>query len=48
MENQFGSSFDIGQTYSSKMNEDEDSIAAGISNNSNFDNQKSSTSDTPF
>ncbi len=48
MENQFGSGFDIGQTFSSKMNDDEDSYAAGISNNSNFDNKNSSASDTPF
>ncbi|MEZ5106459.1 MAG: replicative DNA helicase [Draconibacterium sp.] len=48
MENQFNSSFDAGQTFSSKMNEDEDTIAAGFSGNTDFDNQHSSTSDTPF
>ena len=48
MENQFGSGFDIGQTFSSKMNDDDDPVAAGITNNSDFENQNSATSDTPF
>jgi len=49
MENPFGNSFgDAGQTFSSKMNEDENSTSDGISRNENFDKQKSETSDTPF
>jgi hypothetical protein len=48
MENQFGGSFDFARTYSSKMNNEEDSLAAGISGNPDFDNQNSSSSDTPF
>lgn len=49
MENQFGSSFgNEGQTFSSKMNEDESSASGGISSNKNFETQKSDTSDTPF
>jgi replicative DNA helicase len=37
------------QTYSSKMNDDEDSVAAGISSNDSFDNQATTkTSDVPF
>ncbi len=48
MENQFGSSFDFAQTFSSKMNHDEDSLAAGISNNSNFDQQNTSMPEDPF
>ncbi|MBT6766416.1 MAG: replicative DNA helicase, partial [Prolixibacteraceae bacterium] len=37
-----------GQTFSSKMNEDEDQVGAGITRNDNFDMQKSKISDTPF
>lgn len=49
LENQFGNKLDdMGQTFSSKMNEDEDSHSAGISSNSSFDSQKPITSDTPF
>jgi replicative DNA helicase len=49
MENPFGNSFgDAGQTFSSKMNEDENSTSDGILRNENFDKQKSETSDTPF
>ncbi len=37
------------QTFSSKMNEDDDNAAAaGISSNNSFDNQATKTSDTPF
>ncbi len=45
MENQFGND---GQTFSSKMNEDENASSSGISSNNSFDNQKTETSDTPF
>jgi replicative DNA helicase len=49
LEGQFSSGFGgEAQTFSSKMNEDEDSTAAGISSNDSFDNQKATTSDTPF
>lgn len=48
MENQFGNNFAGAQTFSSKMNEEDDAVAAGITTNRDFDNQKSSTSDTPF
>ncbi|WP_319272939.1 replicative DNA helicase [uncultured Draconibacterium sp.] len=36
------------QTFGSSMNQDDDSLAAGMSSNSGFDNQNSSTSDAPF
>jgi len=49
LEGQFSSGFGgEAQTFSSKMNKDEDSTAAGISSNDSFDNQKATTSDTPF
>jgi replicative DNA helicase len=49
MENQFGSSFgNKDQTFSSKMNEDENSNSDGISSNKDFDEQKAETSDAPF
>lgn len=47
MENQFTNRFEAAaQTFSSKMNEDDDFSSAGISVNNEFDKQ--STSDTPF
>jgi replicative DNA helicase len=49
MENQFNQGFGhIPQTFSSKMNEEEELASAGISTNSNFDKQGGSTSDSPF
>lgn len=49
MENQFNQGFgNIPQTFSSKMNEEEELASAGISTNSNFDKQSSRNSDTPF
>jgi replicative DNA helicase len=49
MENQFNRNFgNANQTFSSKMNEEEELAGAGISKNSNFDKQKSSTSTAPF
>jgi replicative DNA helicase len=49
MENQFSRGFEnTRQTFSSKMNEEDELVNSGISNNSNFDNQRTSTSDTPF
>jgi replicative DNA helicase len=49
MENQFNRNFgNANQTFSSKMNEEDELAGAGISKNSNFDKQKSSTSTAPF
>lgn len=48
MEVQFSSGFPGDQTFSSKMNADEDNLAAGISSNNSFDKQKPATSDAPF
>ncbi len=49
MENQFNRGFgNIPQTFSSKMNEEDELTGAGISRNSNFDNQRSKTPDDPF
>ena len=49
MEVQFSDGFGgDAQTFSSKMNADEDSNTAGISSNKSFDNQKATTSDAPF
>jgi len=48
LEVQYPSGFKGDQTYSSKMNEDEDSLSAGISSNKNFDKQESAKSDNPF
>jgi replicative DNA helicase len=49
MENQFNQGFGhIPQTFSSKMNEEDELAGAGISTNSNFDKQGSGTSDSPF
>jgi len=36
------------QTFSSKMNVDEDSVGAGISSNNSFDTEQPATSDAPF
>ncbi len=48
MENQFSAGFEnTEQTFSSKMNEDNDSLGEGIVSNNNFYG-KGSTSDTPF
>jgi len=49
MENQFNHNFgNMPQTFSSKMNQEDELAGAGISKNSNFDSQKSSTSNAPF
>jgi replicative DNA helicase len=49
METPLGNDFGMGQTFSSKMNQDEEeSVGAGISTNNNFDGSNQSTSDTPF
>jgi replicative DNA helicase len=49
MENQFNHNFgSANQTFSSKMNKEVELAGVGISKNSNFDNQKSNTSDAPF
>jgi len=50
MENPLGSDFGgMAQTFSSKMNQDEEeSVGAGISTNSNFENSGGPNSDTPF
>ncbi len=49
METQYNEGYGAAaQTFSSKMNEDEDSVGAGITTNHGFDNQSSNTSDTPF
>ena len=49
MVNQFSQGFgSIPQTFSSKMNEEDDMVGAGISTNNNFDNQKPKTFDSPF
>ena len=49
MENQFNHNFGgANQTFSSKMNTEDELVGAGISKNSNFDNQISKTSDAPF
>ena len=49
MENQFNQGFGhIPQTFSSKMNEEDELAGAGISTNSNFDKQGGGTSDSPF
>jgi replicative DNA helicase len=49
MENQFNQGFGhIPQTFSSKMNEEEEMAGAGISTNNNFDKQGGGTSDSPF
>jgi len=47
MESNFGNSYKNAQTFSSKMNAEDDSFA-GITSNNNFDSQYSSTSDAPF
>jgi replicative DNA helicase len=49
MENQFNHNFgNLPQTFSSKMNQEDELAGAGFSKNSNFDNQRSKTSDNPF
>lgn len=49
METQYNEGYGAAaQTFSSKMNEDEESMGAGITTNHGFDNQSSDTSDTPF
>ncbi len=49
MENQFSAGFDNkAQTFSSKMNEDNDSLGEGISSNTDFYSKEDSKSDTPF
>lgn len=48
IEVQFSDGFGGDQTFSSKMNEDQDSLGAGISSNKSFDKQKPATSDAPF
>ena len=49
MENQFSHGFgNSPQTFSSKMNEEDELAAAGITTNSNFDKQGSYSSDSPF
>lgn len=49
MENQFNHNFgNMPQTFSSKMNEEEELASAGFSKNSNFDNQRSNSLKDPF
>ncbi|MBN2635746.1 MAG: replicative DNA helicase [Prolixibacteraceae bacterium] len=49
MENQFSAGFaNNDQTFSSKMNEDIDSLGEGITSNTDFYGKGTSTSDTPF
>ena len=49
MENQFNNSFgNMPQTFSSKMNEEDEFASAGFSKNSNFDNQRSNSLKDPF
>ena len=49
METPLGNDFGMAQTFSSKMNQDEEeSVGAGISTNNNFDGSGQSKSDTPF
>ena len=49
MDVQFSDGFGCNaQTFSSKMNADDDSQGAGIESNSNFDKQKPETKDVPF
>ena len=49
MENQFGSGFgNEEQTFSSKMNEDENSTSDGISSNKDFEAQKTDNTGVPF
>jgi replicative DNA helicase len=49
LEHQFGNNFDAGQqTFSSKMNHEEDKLATSLPTNSDFDRGNVSTSDSPF
>lgn len=50
METPLGNDFGMAQTFSSKMNRDDEgeSVGAGISTNNEFDGSGQSTSDTPF
>jgi replicative DNA helicase len=50
METPLGNDFGMAQTFSSKMNQDDEgeSVGAGISTNNDFDGSGQSTSDTPF
>ncbi len=49
METEYNDGFNSSaQTFSSKMNEDEESVAAGITTNHGFDNESPNTSDVPF
>lgn len=49
METQYNEGYGLpGQTFSSKLNEDEESLGAGIATNHGFDSQQPNTSDTPF
>lgn len=49
MENQFNHNFgNMPQTFSSKMNEEDELASAGFSKNSNFDNQRSNSLKDPF
>jgi len=49
IENQFNNNFgNIPQTFSSKMNEEDELAGAGFSKNSNFDNQRSKSAKDPF
>jgi replicative DNA helicase len=49
MENQFNTGFGaVNQTFSSKMNEEDDFSGKGITTNREFESQKTSTSNSPF
>ncbi len=49
METKYSDDYNLGaHTFSSKMNEDEESLGAGIVSNRNFDDQFPSTSNAPF
>ena len=47
METKFGNNYNNAQTFSSKMNTEDDSFA-GITSNNNFDSQRHSTAEAPF
>ena len=47
METKLGNNYNNAQTFSSKMNTEEDSFA-GITSNNNFDSQRHSTAEAPF
>ena len=48
METNIGNGYGDAQTFSSKMNSDDDNLGVGISSNNSFDNQSPPTNDTPF